>query len=62
VVRAFVKLRQFAMLNQELTAKLDQLENKVAGHDEAIQQIVDAIRQLMTPPPEPPRRKIGFGR
>jgi hypothetical protein len=61
-VRAFVKLRQFAMLNQELTAKLDQLEHKVAGHDDAIQQIIDAIRQLMTPPPESPRRKIGFGR
>lgn len=62
VVRAFVKLRQFAMLNQELTAKLDQLEHKVAGHDDAIQQIIDAIRSLMTPPAEPPRRKIGFGR
>jgi hypothetical protein len=62
VVRAFVKLRQFAMLNQELTAKLEQLEHKVAGHDDAIQQIIDAIRQLMTPPPEPARRRIGFGR
>lgn len=62
VVRAFVKLRQFAMLNQELTAKLEQIEHKVAGHDDAIQQIIDAIRNLMTPPAEPARRKIGFGR
>jgi hypothetical protein len=60
VVRAFVKLREFARTHKELAAKLDQLENKVAGHDDAIRQLVAAIRQLMTPPPGPKRRKIGF--
>ena len=62
VVRAFVKLRQFAMAHSELAAKLEQLENKVTGHDDAIRQIVEAIRGLMTPPPDPPRLKIGFAR
>jgi hypothetical protein len=63
VVRAFVKLREFALAHKELAAKLDQLEEQVSGHDDAIRQLVAAIRELMNPP-EPPvkRRKIGFGR
>jgi hypothetical protein len=61
VVRAFVKLRQLALAHKELAAKLDQLEKKVVGHDDAIRQLVVAIRQLMTPPaPSPRRSRIGF--
>ena len=29
-------------------------------HDQAIAGILDAIRQLMAPPPAPSRRPIGF--
>lgn len=36
------------------------VENKTRKHDADILIIFDAIRQLMTPPPEPPKRKIGF--
>jgi hypothetical protein len=32
---------------------------KLADHDHAIANILDAIRQLMTPP-DPPKRPIGF--
>jgi len=33
------------------------------SHDTAIRQLIEAIRQLMTPPAETkPRRRIGFGR
>lgn len=63
VVRAFVKLRQFALAHKDLAAKLAELEHKVAAHDDAIRQLVAAIRQLMAPPPaEKPTRHIGFGR
>ena len=48
VVRAFVRLRQLMIDNQELSAKLAGLERKVAG----------AVHQLMEPPPARPR--IGF--
>jgi hypothetical protein len=63
VVRAFVKLREFAIQHRELARKLTKLERKVGGHDDAIRQIVATIREL-TNPPEPPRKrgKIGFGR
>jgi hypothetical protein len=61
VVRAFVKLRQLAVAHKELAAKLDELERKVASHDDAIRQLVAAIRQLMTPPqPSPKPSRIGF--
>ena len=59
VVRTFVKLRHLVLGHQELAAKLNQLESKVAGHDESIQQIVAAIRQL-TSAPEPEPRRMGF--
>lgn len=61
VVRTFVKLRHLVLGHQELAAKLDQLERKVVGHDESIQQIVAAIRQLMAAPqPKPRPRRMGF--
>ena len=59
VVRAFVKLRQLVLAHKELASKLDQLERKVGSHDEAIKQLVAAIRQLMAPP-DPPKNRIGF--
>jgi hypothetical protein len=63
VVRAFVKLRELVATHKELARKLTELEQRVAVHDEAIGQLIEAIRQLMAPPPEPERRrKIGFGR
>ena len=59
VVRAFVRLRETVASNQALAAKLDELERKLHSHDQAIVGILDAIRELMTPP-EPPKRPIGF--
>jgi hypothetical protein len=63
VVRAFVRLREYVLEHRELSRKLLDLERKVGSHDEAIRQVVAAIRELMQPPPSPPtRRRIGFGR
>ncbi len=59
VVRAFVKLRQLVLAHKDLAGKLDQLERKVGSHDEAIKQLVAAIRQLMAPP-DPPKNQMGF--
>lgn len=60
IMRAFVKLREALMANVQLAAKLAELENKIASHDEHIQALFDAVRQLMTPSDPPPKR-IGFG-
>jgi hypothetical protein len=61
VVRAFVKLREMLSTHKELAHKLAELERKLQNHDESIQSLVVAIRQLMRPPePEPPKKRIGF--
>ncbi len=62
IMRAFVKLRKMISTNKELAHKLAQLENKIEKHDDEIKTIFNAIRQLMAPPPEPKKRKIGFER
>jgi uncharacterized membrane protein len=59
IMRAFTRLRQLFSAHKELAQKLADLERKIGGHDEQIQIIFEAIRQLMTRP-EPKRRKIGF--
>jgi ORF6N domain len=63
VVRAFVQLRDTLIAHKELASRLDQLEArieaKLSTHDQAIAGILDAIRQLMTPP-EKKKRPIGF--
>jgi hypothetical protein len=59
VVRAFLQLRELLASNSQLARKLDELERKLRGHDEAITAILSAIRDLMNPP-APKRRGIGF--
>jgi len=57
VVRAFVRLRQMLASNAELARKLDAMEKK---YDARFRIVFNAIRRLMSPPPEPKRREIGF--
>lgn len=59
VVRAFVRMREALTSNQKIVSKLGELERRLESHDSDIQQLIEAIRELMTPP-EPNRRKIGF--
>ena len=60
IMRAFVKLKQILSMNKELAYKLTELEHKIEKHDEDIQAIFEAIRQLMAPPPIKPKPQIGF--
>ena len=60
VVRAFIKLRQLLSTHKELAVKLQELERKLQGHDEQIQLLIEAIRQLMLPPAET-KTKQPFG-
>ena len=59
IMRTFVKLREILSTHKELAYKLTELERKIEKHDEEIQTIFEAIRQLMIPP-EKPQRRIGF--
>jgi len=57
VVRAFIRLRQMMISHTELAQKLEALEKK---YDSQFKVVFDALKQLMTLPPETPKRRIGF--
>lgn len=57
IMRAFVKLRGMLASHKELTQRLDEMEQR---YDSQFKAVFQAIRQLMEPPPAPPRRRIGF--
>jgi phage regulator Rha-like protein len=59
VVLAFVRMRRAIAGQRHILTKLAQLERRLEGHDADIQDLMDAIRELMTPE-EPNRRRIGF--
>ena len=59
VVRAFVRLREILTTHKALAQKLAEMESRIETHDEAIQSLVSAIRQLMAGPEKPPKQ-IGF--
>ena len=59
VVRAFVRLRQMLIENHDLAARLDELEARVARHDNTLSTLVATIRQMATPSASP-SRQIGF--
>lgn len=60
VVRAFVQLRELLSGHKALAEKLRELEQRIEGHDEAITEILAAIRELMKPPEPSGKRPIGF--
>lgn len=61
VVRAFVRLREYARGHAEISKRLDALERKVTGHDEDLREMFNALRALLTPAPRS-RREIGFAK
>lgn len=49
VVRAFIRLREFARGHVEISRRLDALERRVTEHDEDLGEMFDALRALLTP-------------
>ena len=48
VVRAFVRMREMLAKNRQLAAKIE-LDRHLETHDTAIQDIIEAIKELMVP-------------
>ena len=59
VVRAFIRLREVLSTHKQLSDKLSELERKLLSHDHDIGVLMQAIRNLMSPPVQN-KRKIGF--
>ena len=59
IIQTFIRLRQWALTHKDVARKIAELENKIKTHDKHIQNIFEALRELINPP-EQPRKSIGF--
>jgi len=62
VVQVFISMREQLAAHKELASKLAELESRIEGHDSAIQNLFETIRQLIEPPLPENRKQIGFMR
>jgi len=61
VVRAFVRMREELLTNAVILKRLAQIDKKLLEHDVVLQDVVEKLLPLLSPPPEPaPKRRIGF--
>jgi hypothetical protein len=60
VVRAFVKQREALATNAAILKRLAEIDKTLLEHDAALKILWQRLQPLLAPPPEKPRRKIGF--
>lgn len=60
VVRAFVKQREALATNAAILKRLAEIDKTLLEHDEALKILWHHLQPLLAPPPEKPKRKIGF--
>lgn len=59
IMRAFVELRQAASSYAAIEKRLERIERGMGEHDNQLEQVFGALRQLIAAPSEP-KRPIGF--
>jgi hypothetical protein len=60
VIRAFIKMREQVATNAAILKRLAEIDKTLLIHDSALRDVYQKLRPLLSPPPDPPRRKIGF--
>ena len=60
VVRAFMQMREQLAANAAILKRLAEIDKTLLEHDSALRVIWTKLKPLLAPPPEPPRRRIGF--
>jgi hypothetical protein len=60
VIRAFIELREKVATNAAILKRLAEIDKTLLLHDDALRDIYEKLLPLLSPPPEPPRRQIGF--
>jgi hypothetical protein len=60
VIRAFIELREKIAANAAILRRLAEIDKSLLEHDTALRDIYQKLLPLLAPPPEPPRRQIGF--
>ena len=62
VVRAFVQMREHLAANTSVLKRLAEIDKTLLEHDSALRDVYRKLLPLLQPPPEPPKRRIGFNR
>jgi hypothetical protein len=60
VVRAFVRLREHVAANTAVLRRLAEIDETLLRHDAALRDVYQKLLPLLQPPPDPPKRRIGF--
>jgi hypothetical protein len=60
VIRAFIEQREKLAANAAILKRLAEIDKSLLEHDTALREIYQKLLPLLAPPPEPPRRQIGF--
>ncbi|WHZ17674.1 MAG: hypothetical protein OJF52_004527 [Nitrospira sp.] len=60
VVRAFVRLREHIAANQAILKRLGEIDRTLLEHDSALLDLYEKLLPLLQPPPDLPKRRIGF--
>ena len=60
VIRAFVRLRQQVTANAVILKRLAEIDKTLLQHDAALRELYRKLQTLLAPPPDAPRRRIGF--
>lgn len=62
VVRAFMQMREQLAANAAILKRLAEIDKTLLEHDSALRSVWTKLQPLLAPPPEPPKRRIGFNR
>lgn len=60
VIRAFVRLRERVTANASILKRLAEIDASLLQHDVALRDLYKKLLPLLQPPPDPPKRRIGF--
>ena len=60
VVRAFVRMREELMTGAVILRRLAEIDKKLVTHDVVLRDVYEKLRPLLAPPPEAPRKELGF--
>jgi hypothetical protein len=60
IIRAFVRMRENQAANATILKRLAEIDKALLTHDTALRDIYQKLRPLLMPPPEEPKKEIGF--
>jgi len=60
VIRAFVEIRETLATNASILKRLAEIDKTLVLHGSSLSDIYHKLLPLLSPPPDPPRRQIGF--